>query len=68
MRKERGEFPIAQGGRCVLILMPAVDDGGASILSPQAEETNAIIYLANVGAVSLAARLLALGLVRRRGE
>lgn len=41
-----------------------------SVLSPQAEEPNAMIYLAYAGAVSLAVGLLTLGigLVRRRGE
>ena len=35
-----------------------------SVLSPRATEPNALIYLAYVGAVSLAAGLLTLGLVR----
>jgi ABC-type multidrug transport system permease subunit len=41
-----------------------------SVLSPEAEEPNAMIYLAYVGAVSLAVGLLTLGvgLVRRRME
>jgi hypothetical protein len=41
-----------------------------SVLSPEAEEPNAMIYLAYVGAVSLAVGLLTLGigLVRRRRE
>ena len=41
-----------------------------SVLSPEAEEPNVMIYLAYVGAVSLAVGLLTLGvgLVRRRGE
>jgi hypothetical protein len=40
------------------------------VLSPEATEPNAMIYLANVGAVSLAVGLLTLGvgLVRRRAE
>lgn len=40
-----------------------------SVLSPEATEPNALIYLAYVGAVSLAAGLLTLGvgLVRGRG-
>ena len=41
-----------------------------SVLSPEATEPNAMIYLAYVGAVSLAVGLLTLGvgLVRRRRE
>jgi hypothetical protein len=41
-----------------------------SVLSPEATEPNAMIYLAYLGAVSLAVRLLTLGvgLVRRRAE
>jgi hypothetical protein len=41
-----------------------------SVLSPEAEEPNAMIYLAYVGAVSLAVGLLTLGvgLVRRRRD
>jgi hypothetical protein len=41
-----------------------------SVLSPQAEEPNAMIYLAYAGAVSLAVGLLTLGvgLIRRRAE
>jgi hypothetical protein len=41
-----------------------------SVLSPETEEPNAMIYLAYVGAVSLAVGLLTLGvgLVRRRME
>ncbi len=50
------------------ILLPAAFF--LSVLSPQATEPNAAIYLAYVGAVSLAAGVLVLGvgLVRRRRE
>ena len=49
------------------ILLPAAFF--LSVLSPEATEPNALIYLAYVGAISLAAGLLVLGvgLIRGRG-